>query len=111
MDFIATYWWVWLVGVLVILAVAAVLSIVNLIGLARDAKSIAGKVRSALNVSPEERKQHLTNLGLEVACDKVKSRVVKSLSLGALAVLGGCFGILLLLAIVRHFILYTQSPV
>ena len=109
MDFIATYWWVWLVGVLAILGLVVVRSIANSIGLAKDAVTIVGKLRLAMQVPAEQRRQQFTNLGLEVASDKIKNRAMNYVVTGVLALIGGGFGILLVLAIIQHVIVYSRT--
>ena len=108
MSFIAQYWWVWLTGLLIVFALAFLRSIMNLIELAKDARSISGKARVALSSPVEERRRRFTDLGIEIAYDKLKSRAINSAVTGVLLLIGGGFGVLLIVAIVHHVMLRTQ---
>lgn len=104
MDFIATHWWLWLLGLLLVVAVAGVLWIANVIGFVSDAKAVRDQAKRILEVPPEQRKQELASLGLQVAYKKVRGRIFRSVLVGIMTVLGGGFGLLLLLALLRRFV-------
>lgn len=110
MDQIAAYWWVWLGGVLIALGLAAIRSIANSIAMVKDAVTIFGKLRIALRAPAGQRRRQVADVGLEVACEKIKSRAIDHVIVGALLVVGGAFGVLLILAIIQHAIVYWRAP-
>jgi hypothetical protein len=109
MNFIATYWWVWLAGIMVVLAMIFVRSIMNTLGLASDIVEIVSRLRLAMQAPVEERRRQFTDLGLEVSCDKIKKRAIGYFVNIGFALLGGGCGILLVLALIQHVIVYLRS--
>lgn len=102
MDFIAAYWWLWLAGLLATLAVVTWRVIANGIGMVRDTVEITGKVRDAVNAPEGQRRRELARVGIEVAADKVRDRVVNQAVTAVIVAFAAIFGLLLILAIVRH---------
>ena len=109
MDFIATYWWVWLAGVLIVLGVVFIRWVSGFVGLAKDTAAIASKLHVAFQAPSDDRREHLTRLGIDVACDRIKKRAIDYFVTAGLVLFGGVFGILLLLAIIRYGFLYFRS--
>ncbi|MGC3972420.1 MAG: hypothetical protein QM775_35270 [Pirellulales bacterium] len=102
MEFIATYWWLWLAGVVVVLGVVAVRTVLNFLGMARDAQELAAKVRRVTEAAAGERSRELTSVALETAREKLKKRAVKAATNVVLLLIGGIFAILLAIAVVRN---------
>lgn len=102
MQFIATYWWLWLTGVVAVLGVVVFRTIANYIGFARDAAELAARARRISEAAPGERRREITDVALEVAREKLKKRAVKALVNVALLAVGGVFAVLLLIAVVQN---------
>ncbi len=103
MEFIATYWWLWLIGLIVVLAFVAYRSYTSLFGLARDAVDLAQRIRRAADGDADERRRQLTDLGVELVGEKLKKRALNLVvNIVLLAVGGGC-GILLAIAVAQKY--------
>lgn len=103
MDFIATYWWLWLIGVVVVLAVVAYRSYTSLFGLARDAVELTNRIRRAAEGEGDERRRQLTDLGVELVGEKLKKRAVNLVVNIVLLAFGGGCGTLLAIAVAQKF--------
>lgn len=102
-EFIASYWWLWLIGLIVVLAVVAYRSYTSLFGMARDAVDLAGRIRRAAEGEGDERRRQLTDLGVELVGEKLKKRALNLVVNMILLVFGGGRGILLAIAIAQKF--------
>lgn len=103
MDWIAQYWWLWLSGLLAVLAVVAFRSLTGMYGLAKDTAQLADKLRRTSELSSDERRRHLTEVGMDIVTDKIKKRIERLIvNLVLLSVAGVC-GVLLAIALIWKF--------
>ncbi len=103
LEFIATYWWLWLIGLIVVLAFVAYRSYTSLFGLARDTVDLAQRIRRAADGDADERRRQLTDLGVELVGEKLKKRALNLVVNIVLLAFGGGCGILLAIAVAQKY--------
>ena len=115
MEFIAAYWWVWLISLLLCGGFGIWRWLMNFLKTGGTMLKVANLTLEGVQVAADNEKTikdkagHVQTRVMEEALEEGKSRLRGFAAAGAAIVMANIFGVLLIIAVVIHFIDYIKQ--